>query len=188
MARTLFKAAFLMFVAAGAIGCTGNARFVQKDQTGGIVAIPADSMFRSYYRDEAIKMIREQHNPNFTEADITSEHEVIVGQETRNDQYTDRRKLDKDGKPIGETVAKTNVTTTSDQKEFWIEYRVMPKMVNNTAPAARVAVPTNNGVVQTGATQKPDAVNNRPKTSYNNTQPNMQPEGPSLMGPTGGIR
>src|SRR4051812_42313731 len=90
MVRTLWKAALIVIAGSGVVGCSGDARFVKKDAAGGVVAIPSNSMLRPLYREEAISMIKEQHNPNFTEADIVSEQEVTVGEETRSDQVTDR--------------------------------------------------------------------------------------------------
>jgi len=152
-----------MVVVSCLAGCN-DARFVQKDPAGGTVAFSANSIMRSYNRDAAIKMIKEQHNPNFTEEDIIREGEVVVGQKSTNDQRIDTRQVDsKTGKPIGEVTTNSSTATTSDLTEYRIEYKVVnrgPSIGGNMVGQRPVVDPQgNNTIVQTGA-RVPDTTQN----------------------------
>ncbi|WP_439620721.1 hypothetical protein [Gemmata sp.] len=128
-------------------GCAGP-RVVRSDQTGGVVAIPANSnSWPGYYRTKAEELIR-QRCPNGYE--IVSEQEVVTGQTAHTNVQTDTQeapalvfggkdsseKTDKKGGkskestfaglavPVGETRQTTNQTTTyHDITEYRIEYR-----------------------------------------------------------------
>jgi hypothetical protein len=150
MARKLLCGAFLFIVVSAVSGCMGGARFVHKDVAGGTVAIPENTdMWPTYYRSEAIKMIREQHGAN---VEIVSEGEVVVGQETRNDQRTENRKIGPDGTPIGNLTTSVNTTSTTDKKEYQIQYRIKPMTVNTGG-----MVPANggSGLIPAGGINKP---------------------------------
>jgi hypothetical protein len=131
-------------------GCMQGARVVQKDALGGVVAIPNNTnMWPTYYRDEAIDMITEQY-PNFDpRTDIVSEGEVVIGQQTRSDQRTDRRALGSENKPTGEVTTNLNTSSTTDKTEYRIVYRVKPaSQFGNTS--------VNSPVQPAGALMNPD--------------------------------
>ena len=56
-------------------GCTSPARFVDRTDSGGIVAVPDYS-----HRDQAIALIHREVGPNYH---ITDEKEVVVGSDTK---------------------------------------------------------------------------------------------------------
>lgn len=126
MARKLFGAAFLLIVVTST-GCLHGAREVSWDAKSGsgVVAIPENSdMWPTNYRTDAFKMIQQRY-PNFNPmTDIVSEHEQIVGQQTQNSERVENRKIGPDGKPIGNLTTGSTTSTTSDLKEYWIEYRI----------------------------------------------------------------
>jgi hypothetical protein len=143
MARKLVSAAFL-FVVVTSAGCLQGARMVQKDANGGIVAIPQNTdMWPNYYRTDALKLIREQHSPNF---EIVSEGEVVVGQQTQNNERIENRKIGPDGKPVGNLTTGFNTTTTSDVKEYRIQYRIKPMAI--------VGVPKSDNLIPAGGIEK----------------------------------
>jgi hypothetical protein len=156
MARKLLCGAFLFIVVSAVSGCMGGARFVHKDVAGGTIAIPENTdMWPTYYRSEAIKMIREQHGAN---VEIVSEGEVVVGQETRNDQRTENRKIGPDGKPIGNLTTSINTTSTTDKKEYQIQYRIKPMTVNTGGPGGMVPANGGSGLIPAGGTTKPGEI------------------------------
>src|SRR6516165_9158583 len=120
MARKLFSAAFL-FIVVTSTGCLQGARMVHKDANGGIVAIPENTdMWPTYCRSEALKMIREQ-SPSY---EIVSEGEVVIGQQTQNSQRTENRKIGPDGKPVGDLTTTYGNSSTTEKKEYRIQYQL----------------------------------------------------------------
>ena len=193
MPRTAFCAAFLIVAATTLSGCLSGAKVInqQRDPTtgrvvGGVVSIPENTnVWPTYYQNAAYAKIREAY-PAFDSRDIVKAEDVVVGQQTRNDQLVDRRPIGPDGKPVGELIRNTNTTTTTDLKEFHITYQVKPTFAGN-----------NGGVVQTGGLAKPyDSLpprsqlnGNAPRTGLN-SQPssmNLDPV-PSLSNSTFGNR
>lgn len=132
-----------LFVVSALPGCMGGARVIRQDAASGVVVIPENTnVFPTYYQDAAVEAIRREHGPNVEIAWGKGE-EVVVGQETRNEQVVDRRVRGDEKKPAGEVVRNTNVTTTTDKKEYRLEYRV-------NVPGA-----FNGGVIQTSGLSRP---------------------------------
>jgi hypothetical protein len=132
-----------LFVVSALPGCMGGARVIRQDAASGVVVIPENTnVFPTYYQNAAVEAIRREHGPNVEIAWGKGE-EVVVGQETRNEQVVDRRVRGDDKKPGGELVKNTNVTTTTDKKEYRLEYRV-------SAPGS-----FNSGLIQTGGLSRP---------------------------------
>ncbi len=175
MARSFFKAAVLLVVAGGLVGCTG-ARYVQRDQNSGVVAIPDGSdVFPTYYRSKAIDLIKE-NNPTFNPmTDIVSQGEVVVGKQTRNDERIDQRKIGPDGKPIGDVTTKTDVTTTKNETEWRIQYKIAARPMSTT--------PGSNGVIQAGAMQRPGQPV-MPNAQQPDSRMSITPTQPGLQGPS----
>jgi hypothetical protein len=142
MHRIAICAAFL-FVVSALPGCMGGARVIRQDASSGVVVIPENTnIWPTYYHEVAIDAIRREHGPN-VEIVWGRGEEVVVGQETRNEQIVDRRIRGDEKKPAGEIVKNTNVTTTTDKKEYRLEYRV------------KVPSALNDGVIQTGGVGRP---------------------------------
>jgi hypothetical protein len=172
MARKLFSAAFL-FIVVTSSGCLQGARQVSFNrETGvGIVAIPENTdMWPTYYRSEALKMIREQ-SPTY---DIVSEGEVVIGQQTQNSQRTENRKIGPDGKPVGDLTTTYGNSTTTEKKEYRIQYQVKSSAIGGGAPKNDMLIPAggipkSNGL---GSTGKP--LNDQPVVDPRTGQPVSQ--------------
>lgn len=156
MARSLLGAAFLFAVVSAGSGCMQQARVVKFDkETGmGVVAIPENTdTWPTYYRSAAMDKIKE-NAPYYANTEILSEGEVVIGQETQNNQRVENRKLGKDGKPVGDLTTSVATTTTTDKKEYQIEFRIRPTTLgagNSIVPAG--GIPKTNH--ELGPTGKP---------------------------------
>lgn len=173
MPRIAIGAAFV-FIVSVLPGCMGGAKLVHSDMNGGVVSIPENSnVWPFYYRDAAYAKIRENY-PAFDPGDIVEQGEVVIGKQTQNNARTDSRQIGRDGKPIGEVVTKSDTSTTTDLKEFYITYKVKPKTM--------AVNPSNNGLQQAGGIPKygNGAVNSGsntglPPRSSMNGQPALDP-------------
>ena len=99
-----------------AIGCQ-QARFVQRDANGGIIAVSSDRE-----RMRAMKLIEKEYGKDFV---IESEGEVITGQSTVNNTDENRQSelnLANPFRPV-ERVNSQTTTTTTDVKEWQIRFR-----------------------------------------------------------------
>jgi len=147
MARMHARAAVLCMVVAGLTGCT-EARYLSKGPTTKVVAVKMDGWLPTDYHAAAVGYARD-NDPNFKEADILREGEVVIGKQTENSEVKDTRPLDQNGKPIGELSTRNSVSTTTPIKEYHLEYRVPAKLMGNNT------LPSQTDIVQTGATMKP---------------------------------
>jgi hypothetical protein len=101
-----------LFVVVGLSGCANPARYVVREDTGGIVAIPNNSNAWPSYNRKHAEELMSQHYPEGYE--IIREEDTVTGQVTNNTQI----------KPTlftGEEQATTN--TTTDHTEWRIYYR-----------------------------------------------------------------
>jgi len=160
-------------LAAGLSGCA-EARYISQSPTTKTIAVPMDGWIPADYRAEAVRFAKE-NDPTFKEADILHEGEVSVGKQTETGEVEDRRPRDQNGKPIGELTTRSSVTTTTDLKEYHLEYRVASKVIGNTKPMG-------SGVMQTGGTMKPTEMkpNEMKPTGRVTTTPTTPMSGPSL--------
>lgn len=104
----------------GATGCQ-SVRVVSQGETGGVIAIPANTdMWPFRYRTKAEAMLAQRCPEGYI---IELEEEFVVGQST-NVQETHRQDEQQISKRASFTVDSTNTTaTTSDLKEWRIYYR-----------------------------------------------------------------
>jgi hypothetical protein len=117
-------------------GCANHARLVERDNTGGIVAVPENSnRWPSYNRKHAEELMRANCPQGYT---IVKEEEVVVGQTQHTQTNTDRSgsqvlaALHID--PVNE---KTNQTTFYDDKKEWrIYYQANGATPTQTPPTA----------------------------------------------------
>jgi hypothetical protein len=108
-------------IVAAVSGCATPAHYVEKHGTeSGVVAIPADSdVFPTYYRTEAMDLIRRHVGSNF---EIVEERQVETGQLAVNNQHVNNDDMFK-----SQTVK--NTTTTQNVYEWHIVYRKKPSPV-----------------------------------------------------------
>lgn len=124
MNRTLFLATVLGLLGSG--GCQ-TARYVQKTQSEGIIAIPSDSNVWPNYNRRQAQELMSQHFPAGYE--IIDEGEVVTGVVTHHDQRTDRHDFDHDDEnkdphdPHWSAETTRQTTHTHQTKEYQIHYR-----------------------------------------------------------------
>lgn len=129
--------------AASSVGCA-NARYVQKIEGEGVVAVPVNSdAWPSYNRTNALKLIEEHVGPAY---EIVEEREVKTGTSTTNTQNTDREQTFNSEVPFlpAERQTTTSTTTASDVKEYHIHYRRKAGGLTGfpgTTPAANAVLP-----------------------------------------------
>jgi hypothetical protein len=95
-------------------GCNG-ARFVAKDQFGGVVAIPANTdEWPTHYRAKAEELMRKQCPEGYV---IDHEEEAVIGQTTTNRQQTDTSS-------VGSVIVgnKVQQTESHDLREWRITF------------------------------------------------------------------
>jgi hypothetical protein len=113
-----------ILLVAGLAGC-GRARYVVREQGGGIVAIPSNTNGWPYYhRDKANELMTRHFPQGYI---IDREEEVVVGTVTESREATNAetsdtkdRKGQKSGTAVSELT--TSTTTTRDQTEWRIWY------------------------------------------------------------------
>lgn len=94
-------------VIANLSGCA-TARYVERHADGGVVAIPENSNhWPTYYRQAALDLITQHVGPHY---EILEEREVVVGQQTNNNQQ------------VGPDFL-AGITTTRELTEWRIAYR-----------------------------------------------------------------
>ncbi len=101
-----------------AVGCA-NARYIQKDVNGGVIAMPADSRSN---RKKADELMREHVGPGYV---VVEEKEVVTGQETTNHSDTQNELGLHSTVPVlpANKQITTTTTTTRDLTEWHIVYR-----------------------------------------------------------------
>ncbi|HET6574785.1 MAG TPA: hypothetical protein VFG68_14365, partial [Fimbriiglobus sp.] len=117
-----FLALAAAVAAASTVGCA-NARYVQKIEDEGVVAIPVNSdTWPSYNRTSALKLI-EQHVGSAYE--IVEEREIKTGTTTSNVQNTRNEQTFNSEVPFlpAEKQTTTSTTTAADITEYHIHYR-----------------------------------------------------------------
>jgi hypothetical protein len=123
---------------AGLSGCA-SARYVERQADSGVVAIPENSNhWPTYYRQAALNLITQHVGPHY---EILEEREVVVGQQTNNNQQ------------VGPDFL-AGITTTRELTEWRIAYR---RAANPHYPSVgghtRVSPPTGSRPVTHGSTQ-----------------------------------
>ena len=105
-------------VAVGAVGCS-NARYIQKDANGGVIAMSADN---SWNRKKAEELMKEHVGAGYQ---IVEEKEVITGQVTTNHSDTQHELGVNSAIPIlpANKQVTTTTTSTKDVTEWQITYR-----------------------------------------------------------------
>jgi hypothetical protein len=166
MRRFLVLAAAV--AAASTVGCA-NARYVQKIDNEGVVAIPRNSdTWPDYNRSNALKLIEQHVGQGY---EIVEEREIKTGTTTSNVQNTNREQTFNSEIPFlpAEKQTTTTTTTAHDITEYHIHYRrraggltgfpgttpasaVVP--AGGTAPAGGV-VPAHHTQPQAAATTAP---------------------------------
>jgi hypothetical protein len=107
---------------AGLSGCA-SARYVEKTQDGGIVAIPSNADFWPMnYRTQAKALIEQHVGPDY---EIFDQREVVTGVTTRHNQEVKHEPTYNSEIPFlaAEKQTVTNTTSSSDQTEYRIAYR-----------------------------------------------------------------
>ena len=149
-------------VALTGVGCA-NARYVQQDQHGGIVAMSRNSEGN---REKAMKLITDHVGPDYQ---IVEEREVVTGQETTNHANTQKELTSHSEIPFLPAERRTTVTTstTRDLTEYQIVYRRQgtissPPLVNGVpvvqpagAQVPALAKPLPTGGIPAGVTVQP---------------------------------
>jgi hypothetical protein len=108
----------------GLTGC-GGARMVQSTPTGGVVTIPSNTdAWPFHYRQEAEKLMAQKCPQGYT---IDHEEEVVVGQQTMNQQSTNTQTQDLINRkqlPVGSVTSTdtTHTTTTQNLTEYRITF------------------------------------------------------------------
>lgn len=127
--------AVLPLAALAAVGC-GNARYIQKDPDGGVIAMRSDT---SANRKKAEEMMLAHVGAGYR---IVEEKEVITGQETTDHVNTQTEPTVHSKIPIlpAQKQTTTTTTTTRDLTEWHITYRR-----GNTLPAATQPVQQTGG-------------------------------------------
>jgi len=123
---------------AGLSGCA-SARYVERQADSGVVAIPENSNhWPTYYRQAALNLITQHVGPHY---EILEEREVVVGQQTNNNQQ------------VGPDFL-AGITTTRELTEWRIAYR---RAANPHYPSVgghtSVSPPTGSRPVTHGSTQ-----------------------------------
>ena len=105
-------------VAVAAVGC-GNARYIQKDANGGVVAMSSDNRWN---REKAEKLMAAHVGAGYQ---IVEEKEVVTGQVTTNHSDTQNELGVHSAIPILPTNKQVTTTTTStrDETGWQITYR-----------------------------------------------------------------
>lgn len=131
-------------VMTGLSGCA-TARYVERHAEGGVVAIPENSNhWPTYYRQAALDLITQHVGPHY---EILEEREVVVGQQTNNNQQ------------LGPDFL-AGITTTHQLTEWRIAYRRAASLhyppatgsqqPRNGSPAASGSRPVGNGTLPSG--------------------------------------
>ncbi|HVK16747.1 MAG TPA: hypothetical protein VM533_07340 [Fimbriiglobus sp.] len=158
MSRFLVLAAAV--AVASTVGCA-NARYVQKIDNEGVVAVPANSdAWPSYNRTNALKLIEQHIGPAY---EIVEEREIKTGTATSNVQNTTSEQTINSEVPFlpAEKQTTTTTTTAQDLTEYHIHYRRKAGGLTGfpgTTPATAVApaggmAPAASGVVPAVHTQ-----------------------------------
>lgn len=105
-------------VALTGVGCA-NARYIQKDANGGVIAMSGNSEAN---RAKAMKLIQEHVGSGYQ---IVEEREVVTGQSTTNHADTQKELTTHSQIPFLPAEKQTTVTTTThrDITEWQIVYR-----------------------------------------------------------------
>jgi hypothetical protein len=141
-------------------GCA-TARYVERHADGGVVAIPENSNhWPTYYRQSALDLITQHVGPHY---EILEEREVVVGQQTNNNQQ------------VGPDFL-AGITTTRELTEWRIAYR---RAASPYYPPATGSPQPRNG--------SPAAAGSRPtaNSSLPGGNPAVQPAGGVPMAPSG---
>jgi hypothetical protein len=102
-------------------GCATPARYIEKGNNQGVVAIPANTdTFPAYNRREALALIQKHVGPNY---EIVDEREVVTGTNTLNSLSANGQQTPnaKGGSSDIQTVS--GITTQTDRTEWRITYR-----------------------------------------------------------------
>lgn len=100
-----------------AVGCA-NARYIQKDADGGVIAMPADNHWN---RKKAVELMREHVGPGYL---VVEEKEVVTGRQTTNHSDTQNELGVHSTVPVLPANKQiTTTTTTRDLTEWHIVYR-----------------------------------------------------------------
>lgn len=110
--------AVLPMLALAAVGC-GNARYIQKDADGGVIAMRADT---SANRKKAEELMTAHVGPGYR---VVEEKEVITGQETTDHVNTQTEPTVHSRIPFlpAQKQTTTTTSTTRDVTEWHITYR-----------------------------------------------------------------
>lgn len=116
--RGILCAGLVALGAIGTVGC-GNARYIQKDVNGGVIAMSADNRWN---REKAEKLMKEHVGAGYQ---VVEEKEVITGQVTTNHSDTQNELGVHSAIPILPASKQITTTTTSsrDVTEWQITYR-----------------------------------------------------------------
>jgi hypothetical protein len=147
-------------VMTGLSGCA-TARYVERHADGGVVAIPENSNhWPTYYRQSALDLITQHVGPHY---EILEEREVVVGQQTNNNQQMGPDFL-------------AGITTTRELTEWRIAYR---RAASPYYPPATGSPQSRNG--------SPAAAGSRPAggSTLPGGAPLVQPAGGVPMAPSG---
>lgn len=123
MIRTFIRYLLVPLALVVLCGCMSNARYVDLNQTGGVVAIPTNTnVWPSFNRKNAEKLIAERCPHGY---EIESEQEVVVG--TNTVVHTDTKRT---GDPILAALkiapvneVSTQSTSQRDRTEWRIRFR-----------------------------------------------------------------
>lgn len=160
---------------ASSVGCA-NARYVQKIEDEGVVAVPVNSdAWPSYNRTSALKLIEQHVGPAY---EIVEEREVKTGTATTNTQNTNREQTFNSEVPFlpAEKRTTTSTTTASDIKEYHIHYRRKAGGLTGfpgTTPSASAIMPAGGAAPASGVVP---ALHTEPAASAAPTTP-LPPSG-----------
>lgn len=118
MKRGILCAAACAVGAVGTVGC-GNARYIQKDVNGGVIAMSADNRWN---REKAEKLMAAHVGAGYQ---VVEEKEVVTGQVTTNHSDTQTELGEHSVIPFLPANKQITTTTTStrDETEWHITYR-----------------------------------------------------------------
>ena len=120
--RSCVKHIAFLFVACGPLLASGchNARYVQRDNTRGVVAIPANTNGFPKYRDQAAKLMLEHFPDGFI---VDKEQEVVIGEKTRHESSDDSDIVQVGNDVVTKSGSSSGSTTTLPETEYRIYYR-----------------------------------------------------------------